>query len=1058
MDPSDIDSICILGSGPIKIGQAVEFDYSGSQAIKALKEKGFEVTLVNSNPATIQTDPSLADHTYIEPLEKTSIRNILKEQRPSALLPTMGGQTGLNLSIELEEEGTLDELDVELIGVDPEVIDRAENRQRFSRIAEDLGIDQPRSMTAESLSEARDRAEELGFPLVIRPSFTMGGAGGDIVYNRDELREKARWALKKSPADQILMDESLIGWKEYELELMRDHKGNIAVICGIENVDPLGIHTGDSITVAPFQTLSDHQYQQMRTDAFRIMEEVGVETGGCNVQFAVDPQTGRQVIIEMNPRVSRSSALASKATGYPIAKIASLLAVGYSLDELENDLTGTSAAFEPMIDYTVVKMPRWNFDKFPGAEERLATQMKAVGEVMALGRTFPEALMKAVQSLEHDRSDGLLPINDEEDFSERYFSSRLAQPNPDRLWHIAEALRWGMDRSEIHEMTGWDPWFLRQIEKITDVQQHIQDTRIANHRDLYERAKELGMGDEEIRYWSEGFLLPYEEEPSYNCVDTCAGEYPTQTTYYYSTHSDRSGSEHRPDREGRKIAILGSGPNRIGQGVEFDYCAVHASMALADLGIESIMINCNPETVSTDYDVSDRLYFEPLTYEHVSRVLDHEQADGVVLQFGGQTPLDLAEELSKEYRIYGSNHEAIEITEDRESFSRLIDRLDLNQPDHRILSEVDPLFSDSFDIDFPLLVRPSFVLGGEGMFLAENRAQLEQKIDRLPPIDEDHPMIVDQFLDSAVEVDVDCIADGSHVTVCGIMEHLEPAGTHSGDSSCIVPPQSLGESVQRRLTDQAQRIGRHLEVEGLMNIQFAVRDGSIFVIEVNPRASRTIPFISKATGHPFARYAMKIMSGEDDLDSLGLRSKDRLQTNLSAVKRVEFPFDNFPEVDPFFGPSMSSTGEVMGVDPRPEKAYQKATISAGKMIPEEGTVLISLRDEDKHDDFREVVVGLQQAGFDLWATEGTAAFLDGTVDVRRINKLYEGDPDIIDALINGQIDLVINSTGSSLNSRREGTSIRSVCEDHDIPYCMNLKTARLLLKVLQDREFSPHAL
>jgi carbamoyl-phosphate synthase large subunit len=1047
----DLETICILGSGPIVIGQACEFDYSGSQAIRALKQEGYRIVLVNSNPATIMTDPELADATYIEPLTVDFVAQVLEKERPDALLPTMGGQTALNLARDLSAQGVLDELGVELIGATPEVIERAENREQFQALMDEIGVAQPAAGIARSVDEAWQIQERLGFPAILRPSYTMGGAGGNIAYNRDEFERYVKWSLSQSPTNEVLIDESLLGWKEFELELMRDCNDNVMIICGIENLDPLGIHTGDSVTVAPIQTLTDREYQAMRDEALAIIRAVGVETGGCNIQFAVDPETGRRVVIEMNPRVSRSSALASKATGYPIAKIAALLAVGYSLDEITNDITGTtSAAFEPVLDYTVVKMPRFAFEKFPSASDRLTTQMKAVGEIMSIGRTFPEAMLKAVRSLE-TKEDAfrprLVPEDGLEDGRiEDQFRPHLMNPSPDRLWYVFDALRAGMSVATISDITGMDRWFLGQLADIVECESALSEHGAgALPEELLVRAKRLGFGDSDIAFFvdsDEDQVRQWRHEagvrPVFKQVDTCAAEFEAVTSYFYSTYER---GENEAERfEDDSVMILGGGPNRIGQGIEFDYCAVHAALSLREAGYRTIMVNCNPETVSTDYDISDRLYFEPLTFETVMAIIEHEQPVGVILQFGGQTPLKLANRLAEHgVRILGTAHDVIDRTEDREQFNQIVDKLELKQPEARIVRTLDEATASARALGYPLLVRPSYVLGGLGMKIVYDDSELASVFERAHSEAPDSPVLIDRFLNQAVEVDVDCISDGETAVIGGIMEHIEEAGVHSGDSAFVTPPYHLSEAVLRMIREQTLSLAEELGIVGLMNVQFAIQDQKdVYILEVNPRASRTIPFIAKAIGVPLAGYAARCMLGET-LGDLGF-TEEIIPKAFSAKESV-FPFNKFSEVDTILGPEMRSTGEVMGIDPDFNLAYLKAEIAASNAPPESGTVFVSVKNSDKWACVP-IAKKLADLGFDLVATRGTAQYLgQNGLEVAKINKVKEGQPHIVDAIINGEIDMVINTTIGA-QAIRDSRSIRRAAVNEGIPYYTQLSAAR----------------
>ncbi|MGM0558634.1 MAG: carbamoyl-phosphate synthase large subunit [Myxococcota bacterium] len=1053
----DIESICILGSGPIVIGQACEFDYSGTQAIRSLKAEGYRVILINSNPATIMTDPELADATYIEPLTPDFVEKVLRKERPDALLPTMGGQTALNLAQVMARRGVLEDIGTELIGASPEVIERAENREQFQQIMDEIGVDQPSAGVARSLDEAWAIQREVGFPAILRPSYTMGGSGGNIAYNRDEFEEYVKWSLSQSPTNEVLIDESLLGWKEFELEVMRDKNDNVVIICGIENLDPLGVHTGDSITVAPIQTLTDREYQDMRDDALDIVRAIGVETGGCNIQFSVDPETGRRVVIEMNPRVSRSSALASKATGYPIAKIAALLAVGYTLDEVQNDITGnTSAAFEPVLDYTVVKMPRFAFEKFPATNEQLTTQMKAVGEVMSIARTFPEALGKAVRSMEI-REDGfhpklVPPEGASHDEIVDFFRPHVMKATPRRLWHVFDALRHGLSVDEIFDICKIDRWFLRQIEEMVDCEALLADAADSLDADLILHAKRLGLGDVDIALFTNltedqvrEKRLEHGIRPVFKQVDTCAAEFSAVTSYFYSTYERGENEAERSDRE--SVMILGGGPNRIGQGIEFDYCAVHAALSLRDAGYRTIMVNCNPETVSTDYDISDRLFFEPLTFETVMEIVENEDPVGVILQFGGQTPLKLSRRLAEHgVNILGTDHEVIHRTEDREEFNKIVKKLDLLQPEARTVRTVEAALEAAEALDYPLLVRPSYVLGGLGMEIVYDEDSLRAVFGRAQGESEDSPVLIDRFLNQAVEVDVDCISDGETAVIGGIMEHVEEAGVHSGDSAFVTPPYHLSEAVLRVIREQTIALAHELDIVGLMNVQFAVQNHNVYILEVNPRASRTIPFISKAIGVPLAGYASRAMLGET-LGDIGFT--EEIIPRVFSAKESVFPFNKFPEVDTLLGPEMKSTGEVMGIDPDFNLAYLKAEIAASNRPPDTGTVFVSVRDEDKWGTVP-VAKTLAELGFDIIATRGTRDYLaQHGLEVGLINKVKEGQPHIVDALINGDVDMVINTTAGA-NSIQDSRSIRRTTLNQGIPYFTRLSAAKAAVNAMRE--------
>ncbi|TVR03237.1 MAG: carbamoyl-phosphate synthase large subunit [Deltaproteobacteria bacterium] len=1056
----DLQTILVLGSGPIVIGQACEFDYSGSQAVQALRREGYRVVLVNSNPATIMTDTELADATYIEPLTVPYVREVIRKERPDAILPTMGGQTALNLAKALHEEGVLAEFGVELIGAAYDVIERAEDRTLFKRAMEEIGVDMARSGFAHNLVEALDVVEQVGFPAILRPSFTMGGTGGNISYNRDEYEQYIRWALDASPTREVLVEESLIGWKEFELELMRDHMDNVVIICSIENLDPMGVHTGDSITVAPAQTLTDAEYQAMRDEAIAIIRKIGVETGGCNIQFAVCPRTGRRVVIEINPRVSRSSALASKATGFPIAKMAALLAVGFSLDEIPNDITRvTPASFEPVIDYTVVKIPRFTFEKFPGARPVLTTQMKSVGEVMSIGRSFPEAMMKATRSLETGRA-GLVPLlappgedgvpADVSSLRE-FFGDFLRVPGPDRFWYIADALGSGLSVDEVAELTGVDPWFLDQLLQVIELENEIKDwNRVGGHlespegQDLLLRAKRFGISDEEL-----GRLLDRSElavrqarlqaglRPVYKKVDTCAAEFEAQTPYLYSTWERVD--EVEVETSDRRVIILGGGPNRIGQGIEFDYCAVHGVKALREAGYETIMVNCNPETVSTDYDVPDRLYFEPLTFEDVMEIVEREKPTGVILQFGGQTPLKLALPLMRAgVRILGTHPDIIDKVEDRKRFGALIEQLGLQQPPGGTAQQFSEALQVARGVGYPVLVRPSYVLGGRAMQIIHEEDELLEFFEMARAAGGGGNILIDRFLDDAIEVDVDCIGDGEDFVIGGIMQHIEEAGVHSGDSACSLPPYSLAPEVVDTIAQQTVALARALGIVGLMNVQFAVRQGEVFVLEVNPRASRTIPYVSKSIGHPLAKYAARVMVGES-LREIGFTTP--VVPEHFAVKEAILPFKKFPGVDSLLGPEMKSTGEVMGIDSTFEGAFWRAQIAASNPLPSSGRVFVSVRDRDKAA-VVEVARRLVDLGFEIVATRGTGSLLrEQGLPVTHVNKVKEGRPHIVDRIINGQIAMVVNTT-IGRQAIEDSRSIRRATVERDVPYFTTVAGAR----------------
>ena len=1050
---TSIKKILVVGAGPIVIGQGCEFDYSGTQACKALREEGYEVVLVNSNPATIMTDPQFAERTYIEPITPESIEKIIIKEKPDALLPTLGGQTALNVSIELFETGTLAKHGVRMIGANADAIDKGENRQRFKDAMIKIGLDLPVSGVAHSMEEAKAIAAEIGsMPLVIRPAFTLGGTGGGIAYNKEEFETIVHRGLDLSPTTEVLVEECLLGWKEYEMEVMRDHADNCVVICSIENLDPMGVHTGDSITVAPAQTLSDREYQIMRDASFAVIREIGVETGGSNIQFSVDPKTGRCIVIEMNPRVSRSSALASKATGFPIAKIAAKLAVGYTLDELPNDITReTPASFEPSIDYVVTKVPRFTFEKFPTADPVLTTSMKAVGEAMSIGRTFKESLQKSLRSLETGRFGFGFDGKDPEATREQ-IERKLIVPNAERIFWLKVAFEQGWTIEEIFDATQIDPWFLENMRTIVE-----EGNDLAN-LDL-RRAKKLGFSDVQIahaRGISQVDVRAERKEkgiiPTYRLVDTCAAEFEAATPYYYSTYGDENEAR---ESDAKKIVILGGGPNRIGQGIEFDYCCVHASFALRELGYESVMVNSNPETVSTDYDTSDKLYFEPLTLEDVLNICDQEKPDGVIVQFGGQTPLNLAADLERHgVPIIGTSPKSIELAEDRKFFSALLDKIGLKQAEAGTAVSEDEAVAIADRIGFPVLVRPSFVLGGRGMMIVYNDEELRTYIKNATDIAPDRPILVDRFLENATEVDVDCISDGDTSVVGAIMEHIEQAGIHSGDSACVIPAFSLSDKIKNEILVGAKALAKELEVRGLMNIQFAVKDDELYVIEVNPRASRTVPFVSKSIGIPLAKLAAKIMVGEKLVD---LGFTEETLPPCFCVKEAVFPWGRFPGIDIVLGPEMKSTGEVMGADQDLGMAYAKSQISAFNPLPKEGNVFFSVNDRDKD---RAVTIArdLANLGFKIHATGGTFKRLEVEgIEVNRLYKLAEQKrPNVIDMMKNGDIDFIIN-TPSGHEAREDEVKIRSSAVQHKISHCTNLSAAEASVKAirsLQDREFT----
>ncbi len=1028
------------------IGQACEFDYSGAQACKALKEEGFRVILVNSNPATIMTDPETADAIYIEPVHWRAVARIIEKERPDALLPTMGGQTGLNCALDLAREGVLEKFKVEMIAASREAIDMAEDRDLFRKAMTDIGLAVPQAHIAHSLEEALEKQAEIGFPTIIRPSFTLGGTGGGIAYNREEFERIVSHGLEMSPTTEVLLEESVIGWKEFEMEVVRDRADNCIIVCSIENLDPMGVHTGDSITVAPAQTLTDKEYQRLRDASIDVLRKIGVDTGGSNVQFAVNPEDGRVLIIEMNPRVSRSSALASKATGFPIAKIAAKLAVGYTLDELKNDITGgaTPASFEPTIDYVVTKIPRFTFEKFPGANDRLTTQMKSVGEVMAIGRTFQESLQKALRGLEIGIS-GLDEVcgSVETEADRDRLRQELRIPGADRLRYVADALRGDFSFEDVAKVTGIDRWFLAQIEQLIalegEVREHGIDGLTPERLRLLKRkgfsdarlALLCGAAESDVR----ALRKDNDIRPVFKRVDTCAAEFATSTAYMYSTYEEEC--EANPD-DRPKIMILGGGPNRIGQGIEFDYCCVHAALALRESGFETIMVNCNPETVSTDYDTSDRLYFESLTFEDVMEIIEREKPEGVIVQYGGQTPLKLARDLEAAGApIIGTSPDSIDLAEDRERFQQLVEELGLRQPPNRTASNKEAALELASDVGYPLVVRPSYVLGGRAMEIVHSDEDLAAYMDAAIEVSNSSPVLLDRFLDLATEVDVDCIGDGENVLIGGIMEHIEQAGVHSGDSGCSLPPFSLSDDLQERLHEQVVKLAKGLNVVGLMNTQFAIQGDDIYLLEVNPRASRTVPFVSKAIGIPLAKIAAKVMVGES-LASQGF--VEQLVPQYFSVKESVFPFIKFPGSDPILGPEMKSTGEVMGVGRSFGEAYAKAQLASGVVLPRQGAALLSVRDRDK-DGAVELAKILVERGFDIVATHGTAKYLAGAgVSCRRANKVREGRPHIVDMIKNGEIDLIVNTTEGK-QAIHESESIRAEAVRRGVTYYTTLGAA-----------------
>ncbi len=1048
---SDINSILIIGAGPIVIGQACEFDYSGAQACKALREEGYRVILVNSNPATIMTDPEMADAVYIEPVRWQTVAKIIEQEKPDALLPTMGGQTGLNCALDLVSQGVLEQYEVELIGASRDAIAMAEDRLLFRDAMREIGLEVPRSHVAENLTEAQQKLDDIGFPTIIRPAFTLGGSGGGIAYNREEFDEIIANGLNLSPINQVLLEESVLGWKEFEMEVVRDHQDNCIIVCAIENVDAMGIHTGDSITVAPAQTLTDKEYQRMRNASIAVLRKIGVDTGGSNVQFGIDPATGRMVVIEMNPRVSRSSALASKATGFPIAKVAAKLAVGYTLDELRNDITGgrTPCSFEPALDYVVTKIPRFAFEKFPAANSRLTTQMKSVGEAMAIGRTFKESLQKALRSLETGL-DGLNPLATMGAGGLAKLRLELKEASNNRLLYVAEAFRQDLELDEIQRLTGIDPWFLNQIQELVLQEQSLQTGHIESldaidwrqlKRDGFadsRLAELLDMSEQQVREQR----LQRGVTPVFKRVDTCAAEFPTETAYLYSTYEDEC--EAQPtDR--RKIMILGGGPNRIGQGIEFDYCCVHAALALRDAGFETIMVNCNPETVSTDYDTSDRLYFEPLILENVLDIVALEQPEGVIVQFGGQTPLKLARALEAAgVPIIGTSPDNIDLAEDRERFQQMLSRLGLQQPPNRTARNEQEAVALAAEIGFPLVVRPSYVLGGRDMDIVHDTSELQRYMRNTVEVSNDAPVLLDRFLDHAIEVDVDAVGDGQQIIIGGVMEHIEQAGVHSGDSSCCLPPFSLSEDIQNRLREQAKQLGMALNVIGLMNVQFAVRNQDIYVLEVNPRAARTVPFVSKAAGVPLAKIAALCMAGQ----SLQQQGYERETVpHYFSIKEPVFPFLKFPGVDPILGPEMRSTGEVMGVGETFGEASYRAHAGANVSLPEPGWAFLSVRDADKPG-VHQIAYELLQLGFQLVATGGTCGYLlKQGLPCRRINKVIEGRPHVVDMIKNGEIHFIVNTT-EGRQAIADSYSIRREALQQQINYSTTLAGARATLTAM----------
>jgi carbamoyl-phosphate synthase large subunit len=1049
----DIKKILIIGAGPIIISQACEFDYSGTQACKALKEEGFEVILINSNPATIMTDPETADRIYIEPVTPETVIKVIEKERPDALLPTLGGQTALNTAIEVARTGILKKYHVEMIGASEEAIKKAEDRELFRDAMNRIGLRIPKSGFATNLQEVEAVSKRIGFPIIVRPAFTLGGTGGGVAYNMEELNRISKSGIDASLIHQVMLEESVIGWKEYELEVMRDHADNVVIICSIENVDAMGVHTGDSVTVAPAQTLSDKEYQNLRDASIAIMREIGVDTGGSNVQFAVNPENGDIIVVEMNPRVSRSSALASKATGFPIAKIAAKLAVGYTLDEIPNDITGeTMACFEPSIDYCVVKIPRWTFEKFPEAEDVLTTAMKSVGETMSIGRTFKEAFQKGLRSLEIGRAgfggDGKDPLPGSVAGNELEY--KLSTPNSQRLFYIKYALDNGMPITMIHELTHIDPWFLNQMKQIVDLEKQIKLAGKSLPRDLFEKAKKYGFSDKQLAFLTGLTDRKIEEDrkalgivPVYKLVDTCAAEFRAATPYYYSTYETECEAR-VSDR--KKVIILGGGPNRIGQGIEFDYCCVHASFALREEGVESIMVNSNPETVSTDYDTSDKLYFEPLTREDVLHIVEKEKPFGVIVQFGGQTPLNLASDLQKAgVPIIGTSPDSIDRAEDRDLFQEMLKKLGLRQPENGIALSLNDAVKVAREIGYPVMVRPSFVLGGRAMKIVYDEKDLEEFFELAVQASPDKPVLIDKFLEEAFELDVDVISDGERTVIGGMMEHIEEAGIHSGDSACVLPPYSISKAHIDEMADAARAIAKELNVRGLMNIQFGIMNDRVYIIEVNPRASRTIPFVSKAIGVPLAKLATKVMLGKT-LDELGFTKE--VIPPYYCVKEAVMPFDRFENVDPVLGPEMKSTGEVMGIDKDLGAAVAKSQLAAGQKLPTEGTVFISVQDKDK-DKALPIVRKFHGMGFTIMATRGTAQFLEeNDIPTKIVKKVSAGRPHVVDAVTNNEIQLILN-TGASSQTQRDGYEIRRAAIKYKIPYATTTDGARAICSAIE---------
>ncbi len=1070
----DIESVLIIGAGPIVIGQACEFDYSGAQACKALKEEGIRVILINSNPATIMTDPIMADSTYIEPIEKNTIEKIIEIERPDAILPTMGGQTALNATLDLYNSGILKKYDIEIIGAKPDSINKAEDRELFKKSMNKIGLESARAQIAKNIDQAISALDLVGLPAIIRPSFTLGGEGGGIAYNKEEFIEIVSNGLKLSPTTEVLIEESLLGWKEYEMEVVRDNADNCIIICSIENVDPMGVHTGDSITVAPALTLTDKEYQKMRNASIAVLREIGVDTGGSNVQFALNPKNGRLIIIEMNPRVSRSSALASKATGFPIAKVAAKLAIGYTLDELQNDITkSTPASFEPTIDYVVTKIPRFTFEKFPGSNNLLSTSMKSVGEAMAIGRSFQESLQKALRSLETGLSgldDVYFPVQNENLNNKDNISGWLAEQVPERILRIATAFRHKISIEEISNITGWDKWFLEQILGIVQVEEHLKTSDYIIDEMFLRSIKSMGFSDKRISEITQISIQKiyelrskFDVYPSYKRVDTCAAEFFSETAYLYSTYEQNNNNECEvyPSNK-NKVIILGGGPNRIGQGIEFDYCCVHAAYSLSEIGFETIMINCNPETVSTDYDTSEKLYFEPLNHEDVLSIIEKENQNGkvigVIVQLGGQTPLKIATSLEKSgVKILGTSVEAIDLAEDRKSFKELLQSLKLNQPLNDVASSKDEASKITKKIGFPVVIRPSYVLGGRAMEIIHNQEQLQIYINEAVKVSGSNPVLIDSFLKNAIEVDVDAISDGNETFIAGIMEHIEEAGIHSGDSACALPPQTIDKTIVDEITLQTKKLAKSLNVIGFINIQFAIQNKKIFILEVNPRGSRTIPFVAKSTGVPLVKIASQLMIGKN-LSDFKLSNR---KINHISVKEAVFPFARFPGTDVILGPEMKSTGEVMGIGLTFGEAFAKSQLGAGINLPLKGKVFISIKDDDK-EDVVSIAKNLKNLGFSVCATSGTAKYLnDKKIETQYVKKVIEGRPNAVDAMLSKEIQLVIN-TAEGRNSIQDSFSLRQTALLNKIPYyttiqganaatlaIKSLKTTKLNVKSLQ---------